>query len=65
MSHLVVVTVADLVGTVCGTSYSSDLTDKQWELLEPVYNARGKREPKHATDLRRVVDAMLYVSHTG
>ena len=46
-------------------SYSTDLTDEQWALLEPVFNAPGKRGPKHAPDLRRVVDAMLYVSHTG
>jgi transposase len=46
-------------------SYSSDLTDERWALLEPVFNAPGKRGPKHAPDLRRVVDAMLYVSHTG
>ena len=46
-------------------SYSSDLTDEQWALLGPVFNAPGKRGPKHAPDLRRVVDAMLYVSHTG
>lgn len=30
-----------------------------------MFNAPGKRGPKHALDLRRVVDAMLYVSHTG
>src|SRR6476646_69442 len=46
-------------------AYTSDLTDEQWALLEPVFNAPGKRGPKHAPDLRRVVDAMLYVSHTG
>jgi transposase len=46
-------------------SHSSDLTDEQWALLEPVFNAPGKRGPKHAPDLRGVVDAMLYVSHTG
>jgi transposase len=62
---LVVTAVAGLVGTVCGMSYSSDLTDEQWALLEPVFNAPGKRGPKDAPDLRRVVDAMLYVSHTG
>src|SRR6476619_4307443 len=45
--------------------YTSDLTDEQWALLEPVFNTPGKRGPKHAPDLRRVVDAMLYVSHTG
>ena len=63
--YLVVTAVPGLVGTVCGMSYSSDLTDEQWALLEPVFNAPGKRGPKHAPDLRRVVDAMLYVSHTG
>ena len=46
-------------------SYPSDLTDQQGALLEPVFNAPGKRGPKHAADLRGVVDAMLYVSHTG
>jgi transposase len=46
-------------------SYASDLTDEQWALLEPVFNTPGKRGPKHAPDLRRVVDAMLYISHPG
>ncbi len=46
-------------------SYASDLSDEQWLLLEPVFNAPGKRGPKHGPDLRRVVDAMLYISHTG
>jgi transposase len=65
VSHLVVTAAAGLVGTVCGMSYPSDLTDEQWAPLEPVFNAPGKRGPKHAPDLRQVVDAMLYVSHTG
>jgi hypothetical protein len=26
-------------------SYASDLTDEQWALLEPVFNAPGKRGP--------------------
>ena len=39
--YLVVTAVAGLVGTVCGMSYSSDLTDDQWALLEPVFNAPG------------------------
>jgi transposase len=34
-------------------------------LLEPVFNALGKRGPKRTPDLRRVVDGMLCVSHTG
>ena len=51
--------------TVRGMSYPSDLTDDQWELLEPVFNAPGKRGRKHADDLRTVVDAMLYIAQTG
>jgi putative transposase len=46
-------------------AYSSDLTDVQWRLIERVFNSPGKRGPKHGADLRRVVDAMLYISHTG
>jgi hypothetical protein len=42
-------------------SYPSD-TDDQWELLEPVFNAPGKRGRKHADGLRTVVNAMLYVA---
>ena len=57
--------MAGLDGTVGGMAYTSDLTDEQWAVLEPVFNTPGKRGPKHAPDLRRVVDAMLYVSHTG
>jgi putative transposase len=46
-------------------SYPSDVTDEQWDLLEPVFNAPGKRGRKHGDDLRSVVDAMLYVAQTG
>ncbi len=48
-----------------GMAYPSDLTDEQWALLEPVFNAPGKRGRKHAEDLRSVVDAMLYIVQTG
>ena len=46
-------------------SYASDLTNDQWEMLEPVFNVPGKRGRKHGDDLRSVVDAMLYIAHTG
>lgn len=46
-------------------SYLSDLTDEQWALVDPVFNAPGKCRRKHAPDLRTVVDAMLYIAHTG
>jgi transposase len=49
--------------------YASDLTDGQWERLEPLlrqdgnHRHAGGRPRKH--DLRRVVDALLYVVKTG
>jgi putative transposase len=46
-------------------SYPSDLTDDQWVILEPLLRRAGKRGPAFGADLRMVVDAMLYVSHTG
>ncbi|TIC82830.1 IS5 family transposase [Nocardioides sp. GY 10127] len=51
--------------TVRGMPYPSDLTDEQWNLLEPVFNAPGKRGRRHADDLRSVVEAMLYIAQTG
>lgn len=61
MSHLVRIALAGLDGTVGGMAYTSDLTDEQRAVLAPVFNTPGKRGPRHAPDLRRVVDAMLYV----
>ena len=46
-------------------AYSSDLTDAQWHVLEPLLRTPSKRGPRHGDDLRHVVDAMLYISHTG
>ena len=46
-------------------SYPRDLTDEQWDLLEPVFNMLGKRGRKHRDDLRCVVNAMLYIAQTG
>ena len=49
--------------------YPSDLTDIQWVRLEPLL--RGDRGSRHAGgrprkyELRRVVDALLYVVKTG
>lgn len=48
-----------------GMSYPSDLTDEQSALLDPVFNAPGKRGRKHADGLRGVLDAMLYIAQTG
>jgi transposase len=53
--------------------YPSDLSDARWELIEPTLTTRrperrGKglaigRPPEH--DLRRIMDAVLYVDRTG
>lgn len=53
--------------------YPSDLSDARWELIEPTLTTwraerRGKgldigRPPEH--DLRRLMDAILYVDRTG
>ena len=46
-------------------AYPSDLTDEQWGLLEPLTCAGPASGPKHGSDLRLVVDAMLHVTQTG
>jgi transposase len=50
--------------------YPSDLTDEQWELVEPVITAWKARHPsvsghqgKYA--MREIVNAILYQNHTG
>ena len=44
--------------------YPSDLTDKQWALIEPMVPVRsGGRPALHPR--RRIVDAILYVNRTG
>jgi putative transposase len=45
--------------------YSSDLTDAQWAILEPLIPpARHGGRPR-AVDLREIVNAMLYLNRTG
>lgn len=45
--------------------YPSDLTDEQWAEVEPYVTRKGG--PGHPTelDLREVVNALLYILHTG
>jgi putative transposase len=45
-------------------SYPSDLTDAQWRLIEPQLPVYPGGRPR-ATDLRDVVDAILYILRTG
>jgi len=45
--------------------YPSDLTDAQWELIAPLLPpARTPGRPR-TTDLREVLNAILYVTRTG
>lgn len=46
--------------------YPSDLTDKQWAVLEPILlQSKSRRGRPVGLGLRRVVDAILYVVKTG
>src|SRR5437764_7683351 len=44
--------------------YDTDLTDKQWALVEP-FLPRPKRMGRPPADLRAVLDAVLYLVRTG
>ena len=44
--------------------YSTDLTDKQWSIIEPIFKInKGKNFVKH--DKRDLVNAVLYLVKTG
>jgi transposase len=45
-------------------SYPSDITDAQWRLIEPHLPVYPGGRPR-ITDLRDVVDAILYILHSG
>jgi transposase len=45
--------------------YASDLTDAEWALLMPFMPAPLRRGRPRTTDLRAVVDALLYIASTG
>ncbi len=48
-----------------GVAYSSELTDDEWEFIEPYLRHAAKRGRRYGDDLRMVVDAIFYVSKTG
>jgi len=45
--------------------YPSDLTDAQWELIAPCLPPAQARGRARTTDLREVLNAILYVTRTG
>ena len=46
------------------TQYSSDLTDRQWQLIRHMLPTRSRRGGP-PIDRRRVINAVLYVGRTG
>jgi len=46
--------------------YSTDLTDKQWEIIKPVFaNYLGRYGNRAKWEKREMVNAVLYVTNTG
>ena len=45
--------------------YASDLTDAEWALIEPHLPAAKRLGRPRATELRAVLDAILYIARTG
>jgi transposase len=45
--------------------YASDLTDAEWALIEPHMPAAKRLSRPRATELRSVLDAILYIARTG
>ena len=48
-----------------GRRYASDLTDAEWRLIEPFMPPVKRLGRPRETDLRDVVDAILYIARTG
>jgi putative transposase len=46
-------------------AYPSDLTDEQWELLEPFVPALSSEAAYHVHERREIVNAILYVLRSG
>lgn len=48
-----------------GSGFPSDLTDKEWERLEPLIPAAKPGGRPRATDMRQAMNAILYLLRTG
>jgi transposase len=48
-----------------GGRYASDTTDREWALIEPLMPPRKSTGRPRTTDLRDVMDAILYMASTG
>lgn len=47
-----------------GLRYASNLADEEWHLIEPLTPPARRGRPRER-DLRKVVDAILYIASTG
>ncbi|WP_238298767.1 transposase, partial [Methylobacterium soli] len=45
--------------------YPSDLTDEEWNLIEPLIPAAKRGGNKRSVNIREVVNGLLYVLSTG
>jgi putative transposase len=54
----------DGAATMNGTHYPSDLTDRQWQIINKLLPPKKKRG-RPPTDRRAIVNAILYVNRTG
>src|SRR6059058_4271130 len=45
--------------------YASDLADGEWMLVTPFMPAQSRLGRPRTTDLRHIVDALLYIASTG
>lgn len=46
-------------------TYTTDLSDAEWALIEPLLPPERRRGAKRTTDLREIIDAILYVTKNG
>ncbi len=53
------------MGGTASRRYPTDLTDAQWELLEPLFPERSGPGRPRELDLREVINAILYLTRTG
>ena len=47
------------------TSYPSDLTDEQWQLIEPLIPKPLPGGRPRSVDMRQVINAILYINRSG
>ncbi len=57
--------LTEIIASMTQNSYRSDLTNKQWQLIEPHLPSEKDRGRPRTTDLREVVNALLYMLRTG